>query len=335
MIRRIWRGKSGKTYIFSMNFSTLAQIERELVNRNLILHKDVYSRPYGEMSSDGTAVAGLGHYFISNGVNRWEDQILGRLLCDGPSLESWQQFIRMNSDRSKELDIQLCYLIVPEKQVVLPQFRWIDAEKQILDNRPINQIRSLYSDRKEFPLVYPVEAFRDQQGECELYFRGNSHWCSTGCWIAGLEVIRFFFSEQLVRKSLMSASIIAERQNVQHDLLAHFYENVPFEEAINIRSPGKIFYRRFTLEQTGHHTGSYLWLLNEQAPIQERLAVIGDSYSTFLSPVFSCFFREVHFVWTKQIPWEQLSKQHIRFIIWQCAERFLIVPPLSRALETL
>jgi hypothetical protein len=318
-----------------MNFSTLAQIERELVNRNLILHKDVYSRPYGEMSSKGTAVAGLGHYFIANGVNRWEEQLSGHLLCDKPGLESWQEFIHANSDRLKEFNMQMCYLIVPEKQVVLPQFRWIDAEKQVLDNRPINQIRSLYPDKKEFPHVYPVDAFRDKQGECELYFRGNSHWCSTGCWIAGLEVARFFFPEQFVRNNLMSTDIVAERRYVQHDLLAHFYDNVPFEETINIRSPGKNFYKHFTYPETGHHSGSYLWLLNEQAPIQERLAVIGDSYSTFLSPIFSCFFREVHFVWTKQIPWKQLAEQQVRYVIWQCAERFLIVPPLSRILEIL
>jgi hypothetical protein len=287
------------------------------------------------MSKKDIAVFGLGHYFIANGVNHWEDQISGRLLCDVASLESWDQFIRMNSVYSKEFGIELCYLIAPEKQIVLPHYRWIDAEKRTLENRPINQIRSLCPDQKGFPLVYPVEAFKNRREECELYFRGDSHWCSTGCWIAGLEVVDFFFPEQSLRNTLNSTDIMTERQDVQHDLLVHYYENVPFEETISICSPGKTIDKHFTIKETGHHTGTYIFFLNERAPIQERLALIGDSYSIYFSPILSHFFKEVHFIWTKQIPWENLSKLKFRYIIWQSAERFLIVPPLSQILEVL
>jgi hypothetical protein len=318
-----------------MNFAELSRIERDVANRNLQLHKEFYSRPYGEMSRKDVAVAGLGHYFIANGVNHWEDQIFGRLLCNGPSLENWQQFIRTNSDSSKEFNIRLCYLVVPEKQIVFPQFRWIDAEEHMLDNRPINQIRSLFPDKNEFPLLYPVEAFKNHRSECELYFRGNSHWCATGCWIAGLELIRFFYSDGFLQNNFSSIDIITERQSVQQDLVVHFYEKAPFEEIISIRYPDKKIDEHFTYAETRHHTGSYLFLLNEKALIRERLAVIGDSYSTFLTPILSYFFKEVHFLWTKQIPWKRLADLHFRYVIWQSAERFLIVPPLSRILEAL
>jgi hypothetical protein len=318
-----------------MDFTELAKIERELAEKNLAKHGEFYSRPYGDLSKNGTAVFGLGHYFIANGVNLWEDQIFGRILLDQAGLDSWQQFIRMNSDSSKEFNIRLCYLVVPEKQIVLPRFRWTDADGRVLDNRPINQIRSLVPDKSEFPLVYPSDAFKGMRAECELYFRGNSHWCATGCWITGLELIRFFFSDRFLRNNFSSLDIVTEPSKVQQDLVVHFYEKAPFEEIISIRYPGKKVEEHYTYAETRHYTGSYLFLLNEEALIRDRLAVIGDSYSTFLAPVLSYYFKEVHFIWTKQIPWQRLSDLKFRYVIWQSAERFLIVPPLSRILEAL
>jgi hypothetical protein len=321
-----------------MDFTTLARIEREIANRNLVLYREFYSRRCGEMSKKDIAVAGLGHYFIANGVNRWEDQIFGRARLEESDLESWRQFILMNYQGAKAFGIQFRYLVVPEKQIVLPQFRWIDSGESgehALDNRPINHIKALFPGGDEFPLVYPVETFKAHQGECELYFRGNSHWCYTGCWLAGLDMVRSFFPDPSFQEKLASIDIKTERHVMQHDLLLHYSDNVPFEEYISIETPGTTAERHYTIKETGHHTGSSVRLINEHAPIQEKLAIIGDSYSLWVIGVFSHFFREVHFMWTKQINWQRMSDMQFKYVVWQSAERFLIVPPLSRILEVL
>ncbi|MBF0158465.1 MAG: hypothetical protein HQL58_02980 [Magnetococcales bacterium] len=321
-----------------MNFSQLAQIERELVDRSFVLHRDIYSMLPGETSENEVAISGFGGYFfLKLGSNAWEKQLTGEMVLTDEAIHRWIQLIVERMNKSKEIGFNLIHMIIPEKQIIFPQFRWGVYHSDInLDRRISKQLVNALSPYARF--VYPADLLINYQSECELYFRGDSHWCATGCIIAGLDIINRLLPDKAI--SLDSVNYINFERNVWAvDLPSNFLPKEKMtlvglytaicHEAILIKRPGKTIYDNKLDRITGQHLGNRYVILNENSMTDEEVAIFGDSYAFAcgFSDLFAYFFRKTHFFWEKNIDFNYINDNRIKHVVWESCERFLVSIP--------
>jgi len=308
-----------------VNFELLASIERDLVTRNTALHPAQYRRHAEILSGSGVVITGFsGHLFIGDGGNQWEKQLTGGLPLSPEAVRQWSVSLSLRLARATELGVQLVHLVVPEKQIALPYFRWPTNQAPDVLNRPLFQI--MHAAPQALKLVYPEAAFSLYQPWCELYWRGNSHWCATGCSIAAAAAM-----QALTGADAGTDLIQLEKACIRQDLSAHFPEDEAVEEVIKIRESGSRIFDNLAFAKTGHYTGSHYIVRNLEAPLRESLVIFGDSCACDLglAAALSAFFTDVHFVWSKTIIWPYVQEMKARYVLWESAERFLITPPAA------
>jgi hypothetical protein len=160
-----------------------------------------------------------------------------------------------------------------------------------------------------------------RQSWAELYWRGNSHWCVSGC-LTTLELILENFGIEF------DADVVSlKRQTIRHDLQIHLIADPAEEEVLQISRPGDFY----EIEKSYVNTGSHYVIRNPAAAVNSTLVVFGDSYSydAGLTYALSAFFTEVHFRWSKDINWEYIHEHNAKFVVWESAERFLSSIPSS------
>lgn len=308
-----------------MNFERLAAIERELVTRNIALHPAQYQRDAGPVSASGAVLRGFaGHLFIADGGNRWEHQLVGQFGLTMEALQTWADTFAARKARAAEFGVRMVNLVVPEKQIVLPTFRWKTDMAPDRSNRPFLHIQAAAPDD---PVLYPLEALNQYQPWCELYWRGNSHWCASGCIITAKAVVRALLDAD----PGLEEKVILERTAFRHDLSIHFPEDNAYEEIIRIREAGPRVFDNMMFAKTGHYGGSHYIIRNLAAPCRESLVIFGDSNSCDmgLSAALSAIFTDVHFIWSKTVNWDYVCEMKAGYVLWESAERFLITPPVE------
>jgi hypothetical protein len=306
-----------------MDLERLAALERELVTRNIALRPDQYRREAETVSQSGAVVRGFaGHLFIADGGNSWEQQLIGHLRLTEAALDIWAAALSARKARAAEFGVRLVQVVIPEKQLVLPGFRWRTDRAPDLSFRPLLHIQAAAAD---CPILYPVEALRRAASWCEVHWRGNSHWCASGCVIAAREILRALLDAEVD----FEPRLCLERAAFRHDLLTHFPEDSAVEEVIRLREAGTRIFDNMMFARTGHYGGSHYITRNLEAPLRESLIIFGDSNSCDmgLAAALSTVFADVHFVWSKMVNWDYVQEMKARFVVWESAERFLITPP--------
>jgi hypothetical protein len=306
-----------------MDLERLAALERELVTRNIALHPEQYRREAETVSQSGAVIRGFaGHLFIADGGNQWEQQLVGHLRLTEVALAIWAAALSSRLARAADLRVRLVHVVIPEKQLVLPGFRWRTDCAPDLSLRPLLHIQAAAA---RCPILYPVEALRQAAAWCEVHWRGNSHWCASGCVIAARDILRALLDAEPDFEPAFSL----ERTAFRHDLLTHFPEDQAVEEVIRLREAGKRVFDNMMFAQTGHYGGSHYITRNLDAPVRESLIIFGDSNSCDmgLAAALSAVFMDVHFVWSKTVNWDYVQEMKARFVVWESAERFLITPP--------
>jgi hypothetical protein len=306
-----------------MQLEALAALERELVTRNIAAHPEQYRRDAETVSQSGAVLRGFaGHLFIADGGNMWERQLVGQIGLTEEALRAWAAALAARRDRAAEMAVRLVNIVIPEKQLVLPLFRWRTDRAPDVSHRPLMHIQAAAGD---WPMLYPIAALRLAEPWCELYWRGNSHWCASGCMIVAQEILRALLGED----PGLAARIRLERAAFRHDLLTHFPEDIAIEEVIRICEAGSRIFDTMTFARTGHYGGSHYITRNLAAPVRDSLIIFGDSNSCDmgLAAALSAIFTDVHFLWSKSVNWDYVREMQARFVVCECAERFLITPP--------
>lgn len=279
----------------------------------------------GAQSVNGTAVAGLrGQFFIGEGSNRWEIHYLGRVDIEPPWFNAWKRLLDRRQAEARTRGVELWNLIIPEKQVVLPELRW-SAPLPPADKRPFAQL--LPHIAPEHRLYYGLESLEAAKPDGPVFFVRNSHWCPTGC-LAG---IRGLVEAMGVTVDFAGLQFAYEMVRGTHDLPLHFFEN-PFKvDAGLLRANGEYTFENHTLPTTGRYVGSSYGIRNPDAPDPRRVVIFGDSFSYDAGVAFtlSAVFRDVSFFWTKNVEWKVVEAQRADLVIWESAERFMVTLPES------
>lgn len=304
-----------------MRFEELVALERDLARHNMLLHREAYASRPGTVSENKVAlVGGGGHVFIGEGGNAWTSQLCGRIDPSYDLVGHWVELLERRAAAARAHGTRLVQLIVPEKQTVLHAFIGHDIPPRSWLGRPAARIMS--AAVPGLRPIYPAEDMGREQLRAELFWRGNSHWCASGCTIAARSVLDGFgvaWDDELV---------VYRRSVIQHDLLRHLRPQVPFEEVIVVGTPGVLVHEHRPYAETGRHEGSCYTIRNDRWPPDRKLVIFGDScsFDAGLAYGLSSFFFETHFVWNKNVDWGYVARAGAGHVLWECAERFLLTP---------
>jgi hypothetical protein len=305
-----------------LSFESLCDIERQLALFGLSRHSRFFDTSPGTVAPGGAAVMGFaGHHFIGDGTNHWESQYTGRLNLTEEGLASWGQILQQRQAIAGQLGVKIIHVVAPEKQSILPEFRWMDPPATSV-NRPIRRILSLFPQGGS-GIFYPEDLLRAHAGISELCWRSNSHWCTSSVCLVAESVV-----QQFGCKPISIENIQFKRTVLQHDLVRHFHEDPPYEELIRVAPVGTVEeVERWKTER--RHNGSFRHIRNPQATSSDVLVIFCDSY-TFdygLDYALSYGFRDVYVHWQKGIAWDYVQTVKATHVLWQCAERFLGMLP--------
>jgi alginate O-acetyltransferase complex protein AlgJ len=302
---------------------TLAEIRPRDVAMAAALADAPYRLKPGTVSASAVAVSGLdGHLFIANGANRWERQYLGELTVAPAWIAGWQAVLARRQAEAAARGIALVNLVVPEKQVVLPECRWRAPAPQGA-RRPLKLL--LPELGPEHRLLYAADALMAAKAQAPTYFHGNSHWTPSACCAVLFEL-------------LAAMGVAADPETLRfgyrqlrkpHDLALHFFEAPPAEARGMIETPGDYLFEQRTFPITGRNIGTSFHLQNPTAPDPRRVIVFGDSFAgeEGLGQALSSIFREVRFYWAKDVAWSLVDGFAADLVIWESAERFLVTLP--------
>lgn len=302
----------------------IADTETAIMARNMVLHAQAYAIPYGTLSQNRVGVAGRhGQLFIGNGANQWEDQLLGRLVLPPDWAARWLRALTARQQVADRAGLRLVHLVMPEKQICLPDLRWDDIPDPGFPNRPLPRLP--WQEAGLPAPVYPAAAITAMRNRSPVYWPGNSHCTPSSCMIAAEQVLDAFG----IDARLGPENTTVESFSDSHDLMVHFHPDPPREENIRIRRPGDIVALRDMRAETGNSSGSHFVTRNPAAAVDARLAIFGDSYSwgAGIGNSMAGMFRETHFLWSKDILWDYVASRGISHVLWESAERLLLTPP--------
>lgn len=284
----------------------------------MLKHEKQYAFTSGYVSANKVTIVGsCGHLFIGEGSNKWISQLDGSTEASSADMKPWIDLFKGRSVHAEGISVKLCNLIVPEKQVVLHNFCGFEQLPLNWKRRPA--IRILDSLPDTLKPIYPAETMSRRQWWAELYWRGNSHWCASGCLTAVELILEQFGIE------FDADAVALKRHATVHDLQKHLMDDIAEEEVLQISTVGTLSNVERPLRSTDSYTGSQYLITNPAATVSSTLVVFGDSYSydAGLTYALSAFFSEVHFVWSKDIIWDYVREHNAEFVVWESAERFL------------
>ncbi|MDB5447107.1 MAG: hypothetical protein JWQ97_2424, partial [Phenylobacterium sp.] len=285
---------------------------------------DVRLKP-GVLSPNGIVVAGLdGSFFISNGANRWERQFLGELTVAPSWIEAWQALLAGRQATAAARGVVLWNVVVPEKQVVLPEHRW-PAPFPDGERRPLRHLQTQLS--ADARLYYAADALLAAKAHGPVYFRRNSHWTPFGCCLAALGLA----AQMGLAVDPEALEFGYRRTRSAHDLPPHIFEAPQSEDAGELAPLNGYVFEERTRPITGRFTGSRYGIRNPAAPDLRRLIIFGDSFSydAGFAAALSAIFAEVVFVWSASVIWDEVAARRADVVVWQNAERFLATVPAA------
>lgn len=276
----------------------------------------------GTLSPNAVAVVGLdGYLFISNGANHWERQYLGDVRIDPSWIAAWRDVFARRQAEAERRGLVLWNLIIPEKQSVLPEKRWA-APLPDGGRRPLMQLLPVLGP--EARVLHAAEALVAASEQAPVYFRRNSHWTPSGCCAALLALLQTM-GVAVDGEALRFA--YSSRRGA-HDLPVHFFEQ-PTEEQYGLLAPAGDYSFNTGSLADGRFTGIRYGIGNPAAPDARRIIVFGDSFSydAGFAAALSAVFREVVFIWSKDVAWAEVESYRADLVIWESAERFLATLP--------
>ncbi|MGA0607719.1 alginate O-acetyltransferase AlgX-related protein [Phenylobacterium sp. VNQ135] len=269
-----------------------------------------------------TAVAGLdGHLFVGLGTNNWEKQYAGRVNIDDAWFAAWAALLAKREAEAQRRGVTLCNLILPEKQVVMPEMRWRQPPSP--DQRPLMQLlRRLPTGDS---IYYAADDLIAAKTAAPIWARRNSHWTASGC----LVTVGALAARLGVGADIETLRFACRRVRTTHDLPVHFFGDPPLVDALELLANGPYVFEHHARQTTGRNTGSAYGIHNPDAPDQRRLVIFGDSFSYEfgLGAALSALFAEVAFHWGKSIQWDRVEALRADIVISEAAERFLVTLP--------
>jgi len=261
-------------------------------------------------------IEGIGGWrFLDNDSNRSVDQYTGIRTLSSDELKDWVSFL-IDAHRNNYI-----LMVAPAKEEVAP-FLYPRKRAELT---PIDQLLQLPEAKS---ILFPISELASQWSV--TYGPLDTHWTDQGACIAAAAIARQLGAPTAALDSIPFAIFSREGDlgNKSTPPLASL--------GFHFKEPPRA---KFLAFDNGVPNHGRVWIFeNKDAPVNQRVAIFGDSFSINMAPALSNIYRRVFYAHSAAQPDQRiLQMEKPDHVILQTNQRFITTPPKANCdlLETI
>ena len=203
-------------------------------------------------------------------------------------------------DGFNALGVDFYVTALPNKEIIYEEYM-PDTVARVDTVSRAEQLANYIWDNTDLVYVYPKQALLDAKAEGQIYYQTDTHWNQKGAFVGMQQLMHEAYGVDA--KDLDSVSFDITSYDLAGDLaviggVADKY-NIDTTYVFDADTADKAQYR------------------------DEVALVVGDSFSGFLSTIAKGYYKEVHWIYTKDFTMSMLDEYDADVVIWESVERYM------------
>ena len=224
------------------------------------------------------------------GINHFTDDELAAIAANLVSMR----------DGFNALGVDFYVTALPNKEIIYEEYM-PDTVARVDEVSRAEQLADYIWDNTDLVYVYPKQALLDAKAEGQIYYQTDTHWNQKGAFVGMQQLMHEAYGVEA--KNLDSVSFDITSNDLAGDLaviggVADKY-NIDTTYVFDTDTADKAQYR------------------------DEVALVVGDSFSGFLSTIAKGYYKEVHWIYTKDFTMSMLDEYDADVVIWESVERYM------------
>lgn len=224
------------------------------------------------------------------GINHFTDDELAAVAANLVSMR----------DGFNALGVDFYVTALPNKEIIYEEYM-PDTVARVDTVSRAEQLANYIWDNTDLVYVYPKQALLDAKAEGQIYYQTDTHWNQKGAFVGMQQLMHEAYGVEA--KDLDSVSFDITSHDLAGDLaviggVADKY-NIDTTYVFDTDTADKAQYR------------------------DEVALVVGDSFSGFLSTIAKGYYKEVHWIYTKDFTMSMLDEYDADVVIWESVERYM------------
>lgn len=224
------------------------------------------------------------------GINHFTDDELAAIAANLVSMR----------DGFNERGVDFYVTALPNKEIIYEEYM-PDTVARVDTVSRAEQLADYIWDNTDLVYVYPKQALLDAKAEGQIYYQTDTHWNQKGAFVGMQQLMHEAYGVEA--KNLDSVSFDITSNDLAGDLaviggVADKY-NIDTTYVFDADTADKAQYR------------------------DEVALVVGDSFSGFLSTIAKGYYKEVHWIYTKDFTMSMLDEYDADVVIWESVERYM------------
>lgn len=224
------------------------------------------------------------------GINHFTDDELAAIAANLVSMR----------DGFNERGVDFYVTALPNKEIIYEEYM-PDTVARVDTVSRAEQLADYIWDNTDLVYVYPKQALLDAKAEGQIYYQTDTHWNQKGAFVGMQQLMHEAYGVEA--KDLDSVSFDITSNDLAGDLaviggVADKY-NIDTTYVFDADTADKAQYR------------------------DEIALVVGDSFSGFLSTIAKGYYKEVHWIYTKDFTMSMLDEYDADVVIWESVERYM------------
>ena len=224
------------------------------------------------------------------GINHFTDEELAAIAANLVSMR----------DGFNALGVDFYVTALPNKEIIYEEYM-PDTVARVDEVSRAEQLANYIWDNTDLVYVYPKQALLDAKAEGQIYYQTDTHWNQKGAFVGMQQLMHEAYGVEA--KDLDSVSFDITSHDLAGDLaviggVADKY-NIDTTYVFDADTADKAQYR------------------------DEVALVVGDSFSGFLSTIAKGYYKEVHWIYTKDFTMSMLDEYDADVVIWESVERYM------------
>ena len=224
------------------------------------------------------------------GINHFTDEELAAIATNLMNMR----------DGFNALGVDFYVTALPNKEIIYEEYM-PDTIARVDEVSRGEQLANYIQENTDLVYVYPKQALLDAKAEGQIYYRTDTHWNQRGAFVGMQQLMHEAYGVDA--KDLNSVSFDITSYDLAGDLaviggVADKY-NIDTTYVFDADTADKAQYR------------------------DEVALVVGDSFSGFLSTIAKGYYKEVHWIYTKDFTMSMLDEYDADVVVWESVERYM------------
>lgn len=224
------------------------------------------------------------------GINHFTEEELAAMAAN---------LTQMRDYFENERDIDFFITSLPNKEVIYEE-NMPDTIARVNEVSRSEQVAEYMWANTDLTYVYPKQQLLDAKDKYQIYYSTDTHWNQLGAFIGMQEVMKAAYG---TFADIESVSFRVDSETFAGDLatIAGVTEDYSQDTV-------------YVFEKETADSAQYR---------DEVCFVVGDSFSGFLSTIAKGYYKEVHWIYTKDFTMDMVDELQPDVIIWETVERYM------------